>query len=429
MGIDRADSFGTESRVDRRNFLKATGVASLTVSAGCVGGTGGDDSIKIGGLFGLPNETPHGIGMSNATELFIEGLNEDGGLLGEEVELVTRDTELDPATARDAYRELILDENVDVTTGIFSSEVGRVILDELPEFETIHITGGTSNMTPHDLIREEYEDYKYWFRSNGNGLMIGLTLADLADEKWEEWGITDIGIAAEDIDGFSPIVNGMLDNLPDFVTVHFEEWFSSDTTDFDPILDRGETEDIDMMVGFTGQGGASLLTQWKQREPSYQFGGGDVFSSNPNRWENTDGAVEYVWTYIQGCAPGVEPNERTGEMIDEYQQLFGELPPHQQAYSQHAAIETWARAVEKAETTDTDTVVETIEELEFTAVHGRLNYHDADGRWPHDPQYGEDWINPPIMQWQEVDGEGQQVGLWPESVQSGEYQTPPWVDE
>lgn len=414
--------------VDRRTYLAAAGASALAVTAGCLGGGSDRDGIAIGGLFPQPGDFPGGTGMQQATEVLTETLNDDGGLLGEDVELVTRDTELDPATARDGYRELILEEEVDVTTGVYSTEVGTAVLDELSEFETVHMAGGTSHLGPHERLRENYEEYKYWFRGF-NGAMFGRSIGNSAREFFADLGIEDIGVATEDIDGFTPIVEGALENIPGSVTVHFEERFASDTTDFGPILDQGESNDIDLLLGFTAQGGSALVTQWAQRQPNYGFGGGDIFSSNPNRWETTNGDVEYVWSYVGGSGPGFETNELTEQFIADHRNRFdGAAPPHAQAYSQYDVVLTWAEAVEEAGTIDTDEVVETIEGITVDGTTGTLDYHDQDGEWPHDPKFGKDLLHPPIMQWQEVDGEGQQVGLFPEKVRTGEYQTPPWVD-
>lgn len=423
------DSNGRDSRssdrlaVDRRSFLTATGASALAVTAGCVGGNDGHDGVRIGGLFPQPGQNPAGTGMQQTTEVLVENLNENGGLLGEEVELISRDTELDPATARDAYRELVLEEEVDVTTGIYSTEVGTAILDEVPEFDTIHLTGGSA---PDGPIEDH--DYEYWFRAI-HGEYLGRATGAYVAEHFEELDITEIGIAVEDVDGFDPVVDGLEEELPDFVNVHFEEWFSSDTTDFSPILDQGESDDIQMMLGFVSQGGDALMNQWAQREPNFMFGGGDVFSSNPARWEDSGGDVEYVWSYIGGAAPGLELTDTTEQLIEDHRDMFdGEAPPHAQSYTQYDAILTWTEAVEEADTMDADEVATTITEFSVEGATGTLDWQDDDGEYPHTVTFGEDYVHPPVMQWQENDGEGEQVGLYPDTVRNGELEIPPWVD-
>jgi branched-chain amino acid transport system substrate-binding protein len=386
-----------------------------------------DGPIKVGGLFPLPGQFPGGTGMENGSKVIIDEVNSNGGLLGAEMELITKDTKLDPSTGRSAYRELILNEEVDYTTGTFSSEVGTAILDELPNFSTIHSAGGTSHMNPPELVRNEYDKYKYWFRPIGNGHHWGQGLADMAAERWEQWGITDLGVAAEDINGFIPIIEKALEEMPDFVNVKFDKRFSSDTSDFSPILDQGESADIDNLFSFTAQGGSALVTQWAQRQPSFSMGGCEVFSSNPARWENTDGRVENIWTYIPGSMVGVEVNERTEEFIQQYRDMFNGPPPHSQAYTQHAAVQSYVDAVRKAGSLEPDDIIAEWEKMSITAVHGTLDFYGQDGAYPHDPKYGLDFMVPPTMQWQENDSGGGPVGLWPDKAKKGDFQMPDWI--
>jgi len=185
-----------------------------------------------------------------------------------------------------------------------------------------------------------------------------------------------------------------------------------------------------MMCAFMSQGGSALMTQWAQRKPDYGFGGGDIFSSNPQRWEATSGQVEYVWTYVGGSGPGFEVSEQTEQFIEDHRGVFdGNVPPHAQAYSQYDAIASWADAVETAGTLDPDEAIPTMEGMTFEGTSGTIDYHDVDGRWPHDPEFGEDLLHSPVIQWQETDGDGEQVGLFPDKVRRGEYQHPPWLDQ
>jgi branched-chain amino acid transport system substrate-binding protein len=450
---DREADTRAISGVDRRSFLTVAGTGALAMTAGCLGddgddggdggnggdggdggdggstgGGGGPDTITIGALYPLPGEFPAGTAMRNTTEILVENLNSNGGLLGADVEVVSKDTELDPSATRDRYRELILQEEADVTIGTYAAEAATPVFDEIAEFETIHATGGGAQMNIPEAIRNNYEDKKYWF-STINGFMLGLPVAGFIEERFQDLGLTDIAIVAEDIEGFDPTLNALKENMPDFVDIVYETRFASDTTDFTPILDRGEEEDIDNMLALVSQGGSALMTQWAQREMDYHFGGGEVFSSNPARWDATDGLVEYVWTYIGGSGPGFEATEVTEQLISDHRDMFdGSPPPHAQGYTQYDALLSWVRAVEEAGTLDEEEVIPTMEEQVLDGSVGTLSYHGTDGRWPHDPEWGLDRYYFPIIQWQEGDdGGGQQVGLHPDSSRYGEYQVPDWL--
>ncbi len=119
-----------DSRLSRRDVLKTSVVTGAGLGlAGCTnpfggGGGGGSGTIKVGQVLvqsGALAET--GLTTLNGTKMAIEKINENDGINGQEVELVTRDTELDPTTATQRAQELIDAENVDILFGAASSAV------------------------------------------------------------------------------------------------------------------------------------------------------------------------------------------------------------------------------------------------------------------------------------------------------------------
>lgn len=124
-----------ESRINRRSFLKAGGAASATFFlAGCSGdgvgggggstGQGGSGPLKMGlpiplsGTYSrLAQFTLWGL------EIAQEDINNDGGINGREVEIITAETELDPGRGVEETQALIREENIDLWGGPVSSSV------------------------------------------------------------------------------------------------------------------------------------------------------------------------------------------------------------------------------------------------------------------------------------------------------------------
>jgi branched-chain amino acid transport system substrate-binding protein len=439
----------SRSKFRRRDLLKAGGVGAVLLTAGCSGDGGGDPTttspgdedtttdgggggtatttslnvdgpIVFGSIAPLPGEFAAGTAFRDMGELYVNQLNEDGGLLGTEVELVGKDSELDPSTARDRYRELVLQDNADVTFGIFQTESGNVIQDELSEFETLHISGGVAGTNIPEKITNDYEKYKYWFRSNWNGRQQGSAVGQFAQEQWDDIGYEKIAIVDEDVAGFAPIVKNAIAGIPEDVEVAFRNSFSSDTSDFTPILDRAESEDIDFMFAFIGFGGVPLTIQWSKRDPDFGLGGADIFSAAEAHYEETDGAIEGIWTYVSGSGPGFEHTQKTRDVIDAHEEFHGRAPVHANGFTHYESIDTFVEAVRATGSLDTDDLISYIEsDLEYTGVTGPIRYHGPQGRYPHDTVYRRDH-SPPVIQWQD----GRQVGLWPEANKTGDYQDP-----
>ncbi|MCU4753099.1 ABC transporter substrate-binding protein [Halobacteria archaeon AArc-curdl1] len=424
-GVDRAVATSGINRPKRRTFLKTMGVGALAATAGCLGGDDDGevgDTIRVGVLAPLPGQFPGGTAIANASELWGQQVNDDGGLLGADVEVLVRNTELDPSRAQTEYRELVLEEDVDATFGAFTGEVGLALIDEIAQQQIPHIAAGVAVTDMNRMINDDYDTYKYWFRAMPNGEMLGSNLATYVSESYEEMGWNTVGLAIEDVEGFQPIVESLEDNLPGGIDLAFDTVFAPDTDDFTPILDRGDSEDIDGLLAFLSQGGLSLLTQWADREPSFGLGGADINSTNPDHYANTDGAAESVWTYIPGAAPNAAPTQTTLDFVEAHEDEFGAQPPHSQGYTAYDAVLAYQYAVEAAESVDPDEVVAELEELEFEGATGNMEFYDADHEWAHDPVYGEGKVVPPMIQWQD----GEQVGLWPDNVAEGEFQHPPW---
>jgi branched-chain amino acid transport system substrate-binding protein len=96
-------------------------VATAALGAGC-GGGGSDETITIGVSLPLTGEfSQPGKAAQQGYELWRDTVNDNGGLLGKQVELVVRDDASNQNTVVADYNDLIQKENVDLLLGTFSS--------------------------------------------------------------------------------------------------------------------------------------------------------------------------------------------------------------------------------------------------------------------------------------------------------------------
>lgn len=65
----------------------------------------------------------------------VKQINQNGGLLGPEVEIVYRDTEIDPSLTRSKFRELIPQKEIDASIGGYGSANCLALLDEMANFQ------------------------------------------------------------------------------------------------------------------------------------------------------------------------------------------------------------------------------------------------------------------------------------------------------
>lgn len=97
-------------------------VLGLVIGIGAAGV--GADVIKIGALAPLSGAiAPYGPPIINGAKLAVEQINAAGGVLGEKLDLVVRDTASVPDVGRDAARKLVEIDRVPAIIGAFSSGV------------------------------------------------------------------------------------------------------------------------------------------------------------------------------------------------------------------------------------------------------------------------------------------------------------------
>jgi len=171
------------SRYDRRQFLKLTGLAAtgtVTGLAGCGGssGDGGDggggggdggggDSDGGGGdttgggtdpvVVGLYEPLSGPLSSSGqqalqGSELAVERLNNNGGIAGREIELITADTEASPETAVQRVRAMIQQDDAELIIGGVSSAVSKAV-NQFTATQDVPLMV-TASATP-DLVQQE----------------------------------------------------------------------------------------------------------------------------------------------------------------------------------------------------------------------------------------------------------------------------------
>jgi branched-chain amino acid transport system substrate-binding protein len=91
----RGQSTHTGRSIGRRQFLGAVGGGAAVSVAGCLGGEEVDeDVVTIGHL--APLELDMGIGSERSAEIAVDEINDDGGIMDTEVELVSVNTDATP---------------------------------------------------------------------------------------------------------------------------------------------------------------------------------------------------------------------------------------------------------------------------------------------------------------------------------------------
>jgi len=193
-------------------FLKFTALAVSTASLalGSVASATAD-GLKIGFVGGLTGACAKLVESElNAVRIAVDNINAAGGLLGEPVEIVVRDSKTKPDEGAKMARELVASENVDVLTGVCSSSVMLAISAVSSELKTPFYS--TIGATQKANI-EAYQPY-FW-QTGANAMMEARGAAEYvaSNPEWKtvatlgfdyEWGHTSVNSFKEHLKTLRP---------------------------------------------------------------------------------------------------------------------------------------------------------------------------------------------------------------------------------
>lgn len=378
------------SGVKRRRFLTAAGAgAALASTAGCLGplGGGGDGDgsskkpLKVGAVF-LLSGVAEFIGRASqaGARLGVQTVNEAGGIMGRDVEILFRDHENDAATAKQHIQTLVQQENVDVMIGLTSSGVtlntaGTIAQLGVP-FTLTDI--GTPFITEFD--EETYGDKaagrKNIFRTNANMSINTYAIAKWATENLDVTRVANMGpdyeYGKQAWQYFKAYSKGLGADYK-FVASKFPSTNASDMT---PQINSILGANPDLV--FTSFWGSDVVTFVKQAAEQGLFDQvEDVFDTlgaDPTAYKAlgqslVEGLHHSSWYWHSGFK-----NKENKKFLDAYWKKYEDsdtIPiPAWSGPSTYSSIWLYKRAIENAGSTDPEKIINQLEGMEFTGPRG-----------------------------------------------------------
>lgn len=375
----RGQNSGQTRSIERRKFLTAAGAGATAAVAGCsgLGGGGGSDTIKIGGVYLLSGiASALGAASANAAEVAVEQINENGGIMGQEVEIEVRDHGEDPQAQ---IRSVAQEYGADVMLGLTSS---GVTLGSAPTIESLGMPFtltdiGTPYITEPDT--ESYGDYyeaddgraaftPNMFRTNSNTSHMTYAIAQFIANEYGAMRVANMGpnyaygqqcwdyfrayseglgvdheyVASEfpelGASDMTPQINSVLDADPDLVFTSF--WAGDATTFISQAADQGMFEQVDDVFDTIGA------------DPTVYQALGDT---------TPEGIHMSGWYW-----PTAYDNENNQAFLDAYAERYSDddTTPNIPGFtggSTYAAIYMYKKAIEAAGSTNEDDIISELE--------------------------------------------------------------------
>lgn len=326
-----------------------------------------DGPIKVGMLEDLSGDfSLCGTYKTHAMELAVKEINEDGGILGRQVEVIAPDCQSDNQRYQEMARKLILEDQVDVIMGAFSSASREAIRPIMDEYKTLyfynnqyeggvadHYTFCTGAVPEHQvmpLIEYMIENYGPRIYTIAADYNFGQLTAQWVEKAAEKYGGEVVG----------------------------EEFLPLSTSQFSASIDKIQKADPDVLVVLlTGVTQSSFYGQWAAA-------GMDVpIATTIN--------IAQGYEHLRFDPPACANMYVTAQFIEEldtpeakdFVARFHELYPDEpyigmEAAAQYTAMMLYKEAVEQAGTTETEAVIKALESgISYDGPQGKVTIDGA----------------------------------------------------
>jgi branched-chain amino acid transport system substrate-binding protein len=336
-------------------------------------------------------------------QLFVEQINQRGGLLGRPVKLIYYDDRSDANTGVQLYEKLITADKVDLIVGPYSSGVTSAV-------STVAEKHKMAMIGPEAADAKIYmRGYKYNFQGQtqaGRYMLGALTLA-------KEHGYKTLAMLAEDTAFPKAVSSEVVKVVGEYgVKVVFNETYPKGSSDFSALLTRVKQLDPDIVFANSylpdSQG---IIRQCRELGVDAKIFAVAVGAAEP-QFGNLGSTANYVFGATQWAA-----NMKTkgnAEFVQAYEKMFGRAPDYHSA-ANYAAMQVLEAAVKQAGSLDQDKLAAAIAKMEMDTVYGHFKVDDRG------VQVG---YASALLQWQN----GKQVVVWPDAVAQAKpmLPTPPW---
>ena len=335
------------------------------------------ETIKIG--FPIPLSGPtavYGEPILKGAEMAVAEINANGGVLGRQLELLSRDSKASADEAVRLARELIIKDNVDFLAGTLTSAEAPAVSTVAKENKIVFIapTAKTTRLTNAANI------HPYIFRIASNTDVEGLAGATLM-ARWKD--VKSVATIAPDYaygrDSIAAFVAALKKLRPDIAIVD-QEWPKLGEADFTPFItaQMGKKPDAIYSSLFAGD----FVTFTKEATPLGYFKAVDNRMIDPAEVGTTDEAQALGNDYPYGIiADAYDPVIWTDNEPPEHKKFVTDLKAFTKAkYASgwsivgYQSIVALAEGIKKAGDTKSDDVAKALLGLSFDTPVGKRTF-------------------------------------------------------
>lgn len=382
-------------RLSRRTFLKALGIGVGTaIFSGTVGW--GQAPLKVG-LIGPVNLLDVGRAMVRGAQIAVDeinGLVDEGQLPPPQltIEGLIRDDEvLRGDVAKAAFEELASLGAVAIVGGFVDETVGAM-LPSMVRLKKPYLDSGSSSPEFNKLVKEKYDQYKYYFRLMINDNVMGQDIGGMAEGLMlKEMGMQKVALVVES-SAFGQNLSRILQERLSQAGLQIVKVlsFPLQNPDFASILQQVSNTDADaLMLVLAFDPGIPLIGQAYEMKLDMPIVGINAEGQSFEYWKGTGGRVMgHVYVDVATGETPITP--KTRPFFQAYVERYGDSPPSQPlftAFTTYDAFFILKGAIDRAQGTDADKIVAELEKTDYVGTVGRIKFRDKNDPYPHEPIY------------------------------------------
>lgn len=324
------------------------------------------DTIRVGGFGPLsaPGNYQAGTEMMQAAKMAVEEVNQAGGVLGKQVDLIFGDSEGLPERATAITERLITQNKVVGLTGEYHSGEG---LAEMAVAHKYGIPTVFAEVWANEVTASGYPEMfriapsiEYYSRISSNYMV---------QAGWKK-----IVFLAEDTDYGHLQTDEWTKQLGEQGVTDVQSIFADPATeDFTPILQRIQQDPPDLLaIAVTGVGTGRIVRQACDLglAPNPKTAVYAADAQYPEYWENTGECGKYaVFTYVG--LPESLWNEKTKAFMANYESIY-KHQPGAHAMEAYDAMYVLLEAIERAGSTEPQAIIDGLEATQYKGVLGDI---------------------------------------------------------
>jgi branched-chain amino acid transport system substrate-binding protein len=330
------------------------------------GGSEGGSVIKIGTLLPMTAESAKmGNDMNNAIKMAAEEINENGGILGKQIEIINEDAACNPQVSVAGANKLVSQEVVAVVGGYCSGAA-------LPASGVLNQAGIPWVLTAANSAKLPAQGYNNLFLLNSPATAQARTAADYIGNTLSGKRVAIINDnSAYSVD----LAEKTRDNLKEMgVEIVAFDALNPKEKDFSSLVTtlKDQKPDVTYWTGYYAAGGL-LLKQFRQVGVPGEFGVGDG-SNDPTIIEIAGGDNAEGIFITTTPTPQFQPAAK--DWIPKYKEKYGEEPGPYSAIS-YDGMRLMAEAIKNAGSTDFEAIIEALNQLDgFKTFSGEIGFDE-----------------------------------------------------